>query len=149
MYKQNQVLVDLLQPVVSALGYEIWGVERAMQGRSQLVRIYIDSASGITLDDCQLVSNQVEGVLDVKDPILGSYQLEVSSPGLERLLFSLEQFRQFIGYQVRISLNRKLDGRKNLSGVIDTVTENTVIILDGGERRSVSEDMIERAYLKQ
>ncbi len=97
MYKQNQVLVELLQPVVSAMGYEMLGIEQIPQGRDSLVRVYIDSETGISLDDCERVSDQVTGVLDVEDPVKGSYRLEITSPGLDRPLFTLEQCRRYLG----------------------------------------------------
>ena len=82
MVKQNKKLVDLLAPVISAMGYEMLGVEQISQGKSSTLRIYIDKEGGINVDDCQRVSHQVTGVLDVNDPIKGAYHLEVSSPGV-------------------------------------------------------------------
>jgi len=149
MYKQNQDLVNLVNPVISAMGYELWGVEYIPQGKSSLLRIYIDKDSGITLDDCVRVSNQLAGVMDVNDPIRGHYALEVSSPGLDRPLFTLEQFERYLGSEVRLRLRTKLDGRRNFSGKIDEVRRGMIRIIDDGNVFSIQADDIDKANLKQ
>ena len=87
----------IVEPVVTSLGYELVGVEFLMQGHSGLLRVYIDDEDGIQVNDCQRVSHQLSGVLDVEDVIKGKYQLEVSSPGLDRPLFTAEHFERFQG----------------------------------------------------
>lgn len=148
MYKQNQDLVKLVNPVITAMGYELWGVEYIPHGKTSLLRIYIDNESGITLDDCAKVSNQLAGVLDVNDPIRGRYELEVSSPGLERPLFTLDQFERYRGSEVRLRLRTKLDGRKNFSGTIDDVCNGTVRIIDDGNTFSIPGEDIDKANIK-
>jgi len=88
---KEQQLSDMLETTVEALGFELWGVEYLSQGRHSVLRIYIESENGITVDDCAAVSEQVGSVLDVEDPVTGEYTLEVSSPGMDRLLFKLAQ----------------------------------------------------------
>lgn len=149
MYKQNQDLVNLLQPVVTAMGYELWGVEYFPKGKASVLRIYIENESGITLDDCTLVSRQLAGVLDVHDPIRGQYELEVSSPGLDRPLFTLEQFARYQGYQVKIRLRTKLEGRKNFTGRVDKVNDEMVRIIDDGNVISIPGDEIDKANVQQ
>ena len=139
----------MLQPVISALGYELWGVEHIPRGRSSLLRVYIDNVAGITLDDCARVSGQVAGILDVHDPIRGAYDLEVSSPGLDRPLFNLEQFARYLGYPVRIRLAGKIDGRKKLSGVIDGVNGDLVRINEDGRIFDIPAVSIEKANIRQ
>ena len=148
MYKQNQDLVNLLNPVITAMGYELWGLELLPKGKASLLRIYIDNESGITLDDCVRVSHQLAGVLDVNDPIRGRYELEVSSPGLDRPLFTLEQFERFRGSEVRLRLRTKLDGRKNFNGTIDEVRDGMVRIIDDGNTFSISGEDIDKANIK-
>ena len=97
-------LQALLAPVVEALGYECWGLEYMSQGRHSLLRIYIDHANGVLVEDCEKVSRQVSGVLDVEDPISSEYTLEVSSPGMDRPLFTLELFAKHAGELVKIKL---------------------------------------------
>ena len=149
MYKQNQSLVKLLEPVISALGYEMWGIEYFTRGHGSLLRIYIDNETGITVDDCERVSHQVTGVLDVYDPIQGSYHLEVSSPGLDRPLFTLDQFRRFKGHKAQVKLRSKLDGRRNFTGAIGEVKQDTIVLLDRDESYTIPVDLIEKARLAE
>jgi ribosome maturation factor RimP len=148
MLRQKPELVSLLQPVIAAMGYELWGVEYLPGGPAALLRIYIDKASGITLDDCARVSDQVEGVLDVHDPIRGRYTLEVSSPGVDRPLFTLEQFGRYLGQPVKLRLSVKQDGRKNLAGVLVGVSGDTVQIRENDQLLNVPAGLIEKASLR-
>jgi len=118
----------LVAPVVESLGYELVGVEYIMQGRNSLLRVYIDAEAGITLDDCSKVSHQLSGVLDVEDVIRSQYQLEISSPGLDRPLFTLEHFARFTGHKVRMRLRTPLQGRRKVRGVIDSVGDDSVTL---------------------
>ncbi|MEX2525142.1 MAG: ribosome maturation factor RimP [Gammaproteobacteria bacterium] len=147
MYKQNQALVKLLQPVISGLGYEMLGIESVPQGRDSLVRIYIDREGGISLDDCERVSEQVTGVLDVEDPVKGSYRLEVSSPGLDRPLFTLEQCRRYLGCDIHVRLRSKLHGRRKITGRLTELQGETIVIDESGTNYDIPADMIERASL--
>jgi len=147
MYKQNRKIVELIEPVVLAMGYELWGVEYLAQGRYSLLRIYIDKVDGITLSDCEQVSRQVTGVLDVEDPIQGAYNLEVSSPGLDRPLFTLSQFARYIDNDARLTLSQKLDGRRKLTGKITGTDENLVLMQVEGKLYKVPADSIDNARL--
>jgi ribosome maturation factor RimP len=111
-------LTRLLQPLVEDLGYEFVGLEHRSNPKNPALLIYIDKPAGITVDDCERVSREVAALLDVEDPIPGHYSLEVSSPGLDRPLFSLEQFERFRGEQVQLSLYAPLDGRRKFKGRI-------------------------------
>ena len=147
MYKQNPALVKLLQPVIAALGYELLGIEQMNQGRGSLVRVYIDRESGISLADCERVSEQATGVLDVEDPIRGSYQLEISSPGLDRPLFTLEQCSRYVGRNIRLRLRSKLQGRSKLTGQLVELHDDALVVDESGTRFDVPADMIEKANL--
>ncbi len=114
-------LEGLLAPVVDSLGYEFVGLEYLPQGKHSLLRIYIDKAGGVTVDDCGTVSHQVSGVLEVEDPISGHYVLEVSSPGLDRPLFKFEDFERFSGNIVQIRLQTPLAGQRNFKGLLQGV----------------------------
>ena len=87
----------LLEPTVAGLGYELLGIEHQRSSGSQLIRLFIDQEGGITVDDCERVSRQVSDVVDVEGAVSGEYTLEVSSPGLDRPLFTLQQHTRFIG----------------------------------------------------
>ena len=130
MQAQERKVNDILAPTVSALGYELLGVEIAVRGARSLLRLYIDSAEGIGIEDCETVSRQVSGVLDVEDPLPGEYDLEVSSPGLDRPLFTIAHFKRFVGERVRIRLDHALEGRRNFSGRLDQVEGETVFVED-------------------
>ena len=141
-------LLKLLNPVVQAMGYELLGTEHITNGKASILRIYIDSEQGINLDDCSRVSLQVEGVLDVNDPIQGTYNLEVSSPGLDRPLFTLEHFQRFIGAQVKIKLRKKIDNRRNFIGQIIAVNDENIDLKDTtGINFKIPADVIDKAHL--
>lgn len=140
-------LGPLIEPVVAALGCELWGIEHMRRGHRSLLRLYIDSNRGVTLADCERVSREVTGVLDVEDPIRGPYDLEVSSPGVDRPLFTLTQLRRYIGKEVRLRLRMKLEGHRQLLGTVEQVGADAVVINMLGERMNVKWDMVEKARL--
>ncbi len=142
-------LEGLISPVVLSLGYEFVGLEYLPQGKHSLLRIYIDKPEGITVDDCGTVSHQVSGVLEVEDPIKGHYVLEVSSPGLDRPLFKLEDFERFSGHHVQIKLQIPLNGRRNFKGLLQgvQVADQRVELAVDEEIFSLPWDRIEKARL--
>lgn len=147
MYRQNRELLDLLEPAVKRLGYELLGIELKTQGMDSLLRLYIDNESGISLGDCERVSEQVTGILDVNDPVHGSYTLEVSSPGLDRPLFTMEQIRRFLGHRVKLNLRQKLEGRRKLIGEVESAEADQVVLNVEGRLYEVSADNINTARL--
>ena len=140
-------LQALLAPVVEALGYECWGVEFISQGRHSLLRIYIDHADGVLVEDCEKVSRQVSGVLDVEDPITNEYTLEVSSPGMDRPLFTLEQFAKHAGELVKIKLRSPYEGRRNFQGPLRGVEEQDVVVLVDDHEYLLPIDLIDKANI--
>lgn len=141
-------LQALLAPAVIALGYELLGIERLNQGkRGTLLRVFIDSDEGITLDDCERVSHQISGILEVEDPIAGKYILEVSSPGLDRPLFTLEHFSRFVGHKASVKLRRPLDTRRNFSGTLQRVENNKIFIVVDQTEFALPYEQVERAHL--
>lgn len=147
MYKQNKKLVDLITPVVVAMEYELLGIEHLKQGRYSLVRLYIDKEGGINLSDCESVSQQVTGILDVEDPIQGTFNLEVSSPGLDRPIFTLDQFRRHIGEKVRLNLVAKQDGQRKYSGKLKNAGDSYIVIESDMGEVTLSEDNIDSARI--
>ncbi|HBA66172.1 MAG: ribosome maturation factor RimP [Gammaproteobacteria bacterium HGW-Gammaproteobacteria-10] len=131
MKQAPEHLVNLIQPIVEGLGYECVGIEYNPHPRNGLLRIYIDSEQGILVEDCSKVSHQVSGMLDVEDPIQGNYQLEISSPGDDRPLFSIQQFERFIGHMVSVNLFKPIEKRRKISGVIQSVDNDTVFLQEG------------------
>ncbi|MBD9482456.1 ribosome maturation factor RimP [Pseudomonas sp. PDM14] len=147
MSSKLEQLQDLLAPVVESLGYECWGLEFLSQGRHSLLRIYIDHADGILVEDCEKVSRQISGVLDVEDPIASEYTLEVSSPGMDRPLFTLEQFAAHGGEQVKIKLRSPFDGRRNFQGLLRGVEEQDVVVLVDDHEYLLPIDLIDKANI--
>ncbi|MCV0332194.1 ribosome maturation factor RimP [Pseudomonas aeruginosa] len=147
MSSKLEQLQALLAPVVEALGYECWGVEFISQGRHSVLRVYIDRSEGILIDDCEAVSRQVSGILDVEDPISGEYTLEVSSPGMDRPLFTLEQFAKHAGEQVKIRLRSPYEGRRNYQGILRGVEEQDVVVLVDDHEYLLPIDSIDKANI--
>ncbi len=128
----REQLFELLEPAIEALGYELSDMELNLGHGKGVIRLFIDSDDGITLDDCAKVSHQVSGVLDVEDPIAGDYNLEVSSPGADRKLVKPEHFDRFAGSMVKVRLKRLVDGRRRLKGqLLGRDGEQIQVRLDG------------------
>jgi len=134
MHKAPPELMRLVRGAAETLGYELVGVELLSRPKAgHLLRVYIDNESGIGLSDCERVSHQVSGVLDVEDSIRGDYALEVSSPGLDRPLFEKAHFERFVGHVVRVKLNVALEGRSNYKGTIVGIEGDDVVLHADGE----------------
>ncbi len=141
-----QKIEELLQPGVESLGYELVCVELLQRG-SAILRLYVDAADGVGVKDCEAVSRYVSGVLDVDDPLVGQYVLEVSSPGADRPLVSADHFLRFRGQQARVQLRRPLDGSKNFRGVIVDVVDAELQLEVDGELLVLPLAIIRRARL--
>ncbi|HSG35282.1 MAG TPA: ribosome maturation factor RimP [Sphingomonadaceae bacterium] len=137
----------LLEPTITGLGYELLGIERGRSGEAQLLRLYIDHPDGIALEDCERVSRQVSDVLEVEQAIRGEFTLEVSSPGLDRPLFTLEQHRRYLGELIRLRLRNLVQGRRRVSGRLTEVTTDGVVLDIDGEPFAVALADIERSRL--
>jgi ribosome maturation factor RimP len=140
-------LTQLIEPVIEGLGYELWGCEYVPRRRQSLLRVYIDRRDGVTLDDCGRVSHQLSGVLDVEDPIGGAYILEVSSPGLDRLLLKADHFQRFLGHRVKIRLKWLIDGRRQFDAQLRGVEGEQVRVVEQQTAYSIPLAAIERARL--
>jgi ribosome maturation factor RimP len=139
---------DMLEPGIRSLGYELVGVEFQTGGKGGgLLRVYIDSENGISAEDCQKVSYQVSGLLDVEDPIPGHYTLEVSSPGLDRLLFRPEDFDRFAGQMVKLRLTYPVEGQRKFKGRLVGMRGENVVIEGDEMEISLPFDQIEQARL--
>ena len=138
----------MLEPSIESLGYELVGVEYRSGGQGGgLLRVYIDSEQGITVDDCQKVSYQVSGVLDVNDPIPGHYTLEVSSPGMDRLLFRAEDYRRFAGSLVKLRLAYPVEGRRKFTGRLQGLEDGNILLELDGEQLSLPLEQVDQARL--
>lgn len=136
MASLEERLTEMLAPSVEDLGYELVGIEYVRAGKHSTLRIYIDQEEGILVDDCAAVSRQVSAIMDVEDPITNEYTLEVSSPGLERPLFTAAQYAAFVGEQVKIQLRMPIQNRRRWKGVISSVDGEIISIsVEGKEER--------------
>jgi ribosome maturation factor RimP len=146
-------IANLLAPTVHALGLELLGAEYLPAPGSATLRLYIDvpeseqASRMVGIDDCEAVSREVSAQLDVEDPISGNYTLEVSSPGIDRPLFTLAQFVRHQGESAKVVLQLPQDGRRRLQGVITRIEgENVVFTVDAAEM-TVAFDNIDKARL--
>jgi len=133
---------------VSGLGYELVGVELIGAKGNRTLRVYIDTPAGIRLEDCEAVSHQVSGLLDVEDPIPGAYSLEVSSPGLDRPIFKAADYERFSGERIKLRLLELYEGRRRLTGVLVGLDGDHVVVRDpDGTEWRIPLELIERARL--
>lgn len=146
MSKEQQLQV-ILAPTVTALGYELWGLEYHTHARQTVLRVFIDRAEGINVEDCALVSRQLSAVLDVEDPIAAEYTLEVSSPGMDRPLFTLEQFTRYVGEQVKVRLRAPFEGRRNFAGSLRAVEGDEIVIADDEHEFVLPIELIDKAQI--
>lgn len=140
-------LIALLEPEIEAMGYELVEIEAKGRGGSGLVRIYIDQEAGIGVGDCEKVSRRVSALLDVEDPIKGAYELELSSPGFDRPLRTLEHYHRYTGEQVKVQLVRAIDGRRRFKGLLRGVDNDTLQLEVDGSMQAIPLDQVERAQL--
>ncbi len=141
-------LQTIIEPAVTALGYELVGCEWGSSGKSPLLRIYVDHENGVTLDECARISRQISAVLDVADSIQGPYSLEVSSPGIERPLFTLEQCRRYIGKQISLRLRVAKQGQRRFSGYLQKVESDRISLqLDDDTLLEIAWQDVEKARL--
>lgn len=148
MSSKSRELVELLAPVVESIGLELLGIEYAPSSTRALLRIYIDVAGRqVGIEDCEAVSREVSALLDVEDPISTEYTLEVSSPGIDRPLFTPAHFQRFLGEEVKVSLRLPQDGRRRLHGRITKVDGDMITIAEEKGEYLVAHENIEKARL--
>ncbi|MFC3853943.1 ribosome maturation factor RimP [Salinispirillum marinum] len=140
-------IITLSQPVVEGLGFELWGVEYSAQGKHSTLRIYIEHENGIKVEDCSSVSHQLAAVYDVEDPITNAYTLEVSSPGMDRPLFTLAQYQRFEGHMVKIRLKFPFEGKRKYEGIIAGVEDEHIVLQHGEFEYLLPFEQIDKANI--
>ena len=145
MALKDAALYALIEPVVTAMGFELWGIDYRPQGKHSRLVIYIDHAEGVSVGNCADISRQVSAVLDVEDPIPGEYSLEVSSPGMDRPLFTLDHFARYTGHQVALKLRVPFDGRRKYQGLLTGIEEDEVLLQQDGEEYCFPIESIDQA----
>ncbi len=141
----RQDLLALIKPVVEDLGFELWGLEFKPSGNASVLRVFIDKEAGIAIEDCEVVSRQLSRVLDVEDPIIEEYVLEVSSPGLNPGLFFMEQYAHFCGEVLQVKSQLAIEGQKNFKGELKKVHEDSIEIEDHDRIVRINFDNIAKA----
>ena len=129
---KNDALVtqiyEMVKPIADELNYEIYHVEYVKENGEYYLRIYIEKEGGITLSDCEALSRRVSDLMYEKDPIPEAYFLEVSSPGLNRTLFTEAHYKRFVGREVMVKLAKAIDGKKSVKGILKEVNEENIIV---------------------
>ena len=143
----EQRLTEILDAPVVALGYELWGIEFIRAGKHSTLRVYIDHANGISVDDCAEASHQVSALLDVEDPITTEYYLEVSSPGMDRPLLKPEHFARYIGQVATVTLRMAVNNRRKYKGTIKQVEREMITLTIDGKDEILAFANIQQANL--
>jgi ribosome maturation factor RimP len=164
----RDALMRLLEPPIEALGFELLEIEFAQAGRGGILRIYIDrgagngdgeevlglgqsqapSQGGISVDDCAAVSHVVSQILDAEDPIKGHYTLEVSSPGVDRVLRKRAHFERFVGERVFVELKLPIEGRRRFAGTLKSVLDEAIVVEVDGQAHELPLERIQKARLR-
>lgn len=147
MATKHAALHALIEPVVTSMGFELWGIDHLAQGKQSRLVIYIEHEAGVSIDDCADISRQISAVMDVEDPIPGVYQLEVSSPGMARPLYTLDHFTRFTGHQVSLKLRMPFDGRRKFKGLLAGIEEDEILLHVDGEEYCFPVEGIEQAQV--
>ena len=140
-------LIALIEPLIGRLGYELVDLEYGAGRGSALVRLYIDRAGGVGIEDCERVSREVSALLDVEDPIPTAYTLEVSSPGFDRVLRTREHFERFAGQRVFVELATPREGRRRYTGMLVAAGDAGIELDVDGEHVTVRYEELAKARL--
>lgn len=147
MANSAERVYELIKDAVEAEGARLWDVRFLKEGASWYLRVFIDKPEGISIDDCTNVSHAIDPIIDEADPIDVSYYLEVCSPGIERELTRSRHYEESLGKQVRLKLYRAYDGKKEITGTLEDVTEENVTLVTEGNVLTVERKNISKANL--
>ncbi len=147
MANSAERVYELIKDAVEAEGVRLWDVRFLKEGASWYLRVFIDKPEGKSIDDCTNVSHAIDPIIDEADPIDVSYYLEVCSPGIERELTRSRHYEESLGKQVRLKLYRAYDGKKEITGTLEDVTEENVTLVTEGNALTVERKNISKANL--
>ena len=147
MANSSERVYELIKDAVEAEGARLWDVRFLKEGASWYLRVFIDKPEGISIDDCTNVSHAIDPIIDEADPIDVSYYLEVCSPGIERELTRSRHYEESLGKQVRLKLYRAYDGKKEITGTLEDVTEENVTLVTEGNALTVERKNLSKANL--
>ncbi|MGI6611413.1 MAG: ribosome maturation factor RimP [Limnochordia bacterium] len=140
-------VTKLAEPQCTALGFELVDVEYVKEGRDMVLRLLIDKPGGVTVDDCALLSRQIDPILDAADPVASSYYLQVSSPGLDRSLKRETDFERFAGSLVQLRTYQAIGGQRNFRGVLTGLRDGNVAMEVEGEQVLIPLQQVAKANL--
>lgn len=140
-------IAEIVKPIAEELSYDIYHIEYVKESGEYYLRIYIEKDGGVSLNDCEALSRRVSDVLDEKDPITDAYFLEVSSPGLNRTLFTNEHYTRFIGNEVLVKLAKAVEGTKTIKGILKENNESSITV-EGAEEINIPKDKIKSINLE-
>lgn len=147
MSKITKKVEELVKPILEKYGFDLVDIEFKKEGKRHFLRVYIDKPGGITIDDCQLVSEELSNKLDIVDPIPFSYYLEVSSPGVDRPLVSDKDFIRNKGRIVDVFLKQPVNNNTKITGELVEKRENVLIIVVGGKEISIPFENIKKVKI--
>lgn len=147
MRQEHTHLWELFEPVVRGMGYDLIEIEHVPNPKHGVLRLYIDKEDGVNIDDCSAVSEQISALIDVEDPVRGHFNLEVSSPGLDRPLRRLQDFQRFTGSLVKLKTAMPLDGQRNFKGRLLEANEDVLVIETDTEEITLPMSALEKARL--
>lgn len=147
MSKITDAVCALAQPVAESLGIEIWDIEYVKEAGTRFLRVYIDKADGVSIQDCESFSRALDPILDEADPIPESYTFEVSSAGAERVLKRPSDFERFLGSDVSVKLYQPVDGSKQFVGVLQSYEDGNVTILQNDKPRTFEKSTVAQVRL--
>lgn len=140
-------IYEMVNPIAEELNYDIYHIEYVKENGEFYLRIYIEKDGGITLSDCEALSRRVSDLMDEKDPIKDPYFLEVSSPGLNRTLFTENHYKRFIGREVMVRLTKSIDGKKNVKGILKEVNDDSIVV-EAENLMNIPKDKIKSANIE-
>ena len=140
-------IYEMVNPIAEELNYDIYHIEYVKEKGEFYLRIYIEKDGGITLSDCEALSRRVSDLMDEKDPIKDPYFLEVSSPGLNRTLFTENHYKRFIGREVMVRFTKSIDGKKNVKGILKEVNDDSIVV-EAENLMNIPKDKIKSANIE-
>ncbi|MBL4712315.1 MAG: ribosome maturation factor RimP [Gammaproteobacteria bacterium] len=152
MRRDQTHLWELFEPVISGMGFELIEIEHFPNPKHGVLRLFIDKpvgaeVEGVVIEDCSAVSRQISALIDVEDPINGKFNLEVSSPGLDRPLRRLQDFQRFTGSLVKLKTVMPMDGQRNFKGRLLKASEDALVIETDDEEISLPMSAIDKARI--
>jgi len=143
----REEVTEILRSLVITMGYDFWGLNFSQNNNSLKLTLYIDKEQGINIDDCEKVSNQTTHMLDTKKILDVNYILEVSSPGLDRVLITKEHFKKYMNENIKVKLKWLVKNRKNINGIIKEVQTDCILLDVNKEIFEIRYDSIDSARL--